>query len=75
MKKLAYGSNVVLVSLTTNEFKLLAGKTYNNVPDGINVSLAEIKNKLDLVSAKKAELLELKNLLSNVISKLDVIGI
>ncbi len=75
MKKLAYGSNVVLVSLTTNEFKLLAGDTYTNVPDGTNVSLATIKSKLDLIAAKEAELLELKNLSTNVVSKLNDIGI
>lgn len=75
MKKIAYGSNVVFVSLTTNEFKLLASKTYNNVPDGTNVSLVPIKNRLDLIAAKDAELLELKNLSASVVSKLSDIGI
>ncbi len=75
MKKLAFGSNVVLVSLTTNEFKLLAGKTHSNVPDGTNVSLASVKNKLDLINDKRAELLELKNLTINVTDKLNTIGI
>ncbi len=75
MKKLAYGSNVILVSLTTNEFKVLAGQTHNSVPDGTNVSLVEVKKKLDLVESKQAELLELKNLLVSVVSKLNDIGI
>ncbi len=75
MKKLAFGSNVVMVSLTPAEFKRLAGKTHNNVPDGTNVSLVSVKNKLDLVDDKQAELAELKTLSTNVVAKLVEIGI
>lgn len=75
MIKLAFGSSVVLVSLTTNEFKLLADKIHSNVPDGTDVSLTSVKHKLDLVDAKQAELLDLKNLSTNVVSKLNAIGI
>jgi hypothetical protein len=75
MKKLAYGNDVVYVTLTTTEFSGLAGKGYSSVPDGTNISLLHIKQKLDLVDAKEAELAELKTLANAVASKIDAIGI
>ncbi|MCK5017543.1 MAG: hypothetical protein KAS32_10790 [Candidatus Peribacteraceae bacterium] len=75
MKKLAYGDGVVYVGLSTVEFSGLAGESYSNVPDGTDISLVAIKQKLDLVDAKVAELLELKQLSQQVVNKLDNIGI
>lgn len=75
MKKLAFGSNVVLVSLTTNEFKLLAGDIHGNIPDGTNITLASVKNKLDLIDDKQSQLSQLKSLSANVVAKLNAIGI
>ncbi len=75
MKKLAYGDGVVYVGLATAEFKGLAGVSYSDVADGEEISLAHIKEKLDLVESKKAELLQLKTLSQNVVNKLDSIGI
>lgn len=75
MKKLAYGDSVVYVGLTTTEFKGLAGQSYSDVPDGTDISLVHIKQKLDLIDAKEAELAELKTLSASVVNKLTEIGI
>ena len=75
MKKLAYGDGVVYVRLTGLEFAGLAGDVYSNIPDGTDVSLVHIKQKLDLVNAKAAQLAELKTLSAQVVSKLDDIGV
>lgn len=75
MKKLAYGDGVVYVGLSTTEFKGLAGQSYSDVPDGTDISLVHIKQKLDLVADKTAELAELKTLSNQVVSKLTAIGI
>jgi len=75
MKKIAYGSGVVIVALTTNEFKVLAGKAYSDVADGTDVSLVSVKNKLDLVEARKGKLADLKQLSGDVVAKLTEIGI
>ncbi len=75
MKKLAYGDGVVIVTLSTLEFSGLAGDVHSNTPDGTEISLVHIKQKLDLVDSKEAELAELKSLSSQVVSKLDAIGI
>ena len=75
MIKLAYGDNKVFVSMTTQEFNGLAGKSYSQVPDGTSVSLARIKTKLDLVDAKTQELSELKTQCQQIVTKLDNIGV
>ncbi len=75
MKKLAYGDGVVYVGLSTVEFLGLAGEAYTTVPDGTDISLVHIKQKLDLVGSKKAELLQLKALLISSTNKLNDIGI
>ena len=75
MKKLAYGNGLVYVGLTGAEFRGLAGRSYNDVPDGEDISLAPIKAKIDLVDSKEAELLELKTIASSVVDKLNQIGI
>ncbi len=75
MKKLAYGDGVVYVSLTALEFAGLAGDTHSNIPDGTSISLTRIKQKLDLVDGKAAELTELKTLSTNVVNKITAIGL
>ena len=75
MKKLAYGDGVVYVGLSTTEFKGLAGQSYSDIDDGEEISLVHIKQKLDLVDSKTAELAELKALSTNVVDKLTAIGI
>lgn len=75
MIKLAYGDNKVIVTMKANEFTGLAGKTPAQVADGTDISLVSIKQKLDLVDSKTAELLELKGLCDQVSSKLNEIGI
>ena len=62
--------------MTTTEFKGLSdGVSYSDVPDGTEISLAKIKQKLGLVDSKKAELLELKTAAKNIVNKLSAIGI
>lgn len=75
MKKLAYGENVVYVSMTDQEFKGLAGKNHGDVTDGTEISLSHIKQKLDLVDAKQAELTELKTVAQSVVAKITAIGL
>ena len=75
MIKLAYGNGKVFVTLTTLEFLGLAREAYSNVADGTDISLVHIKQKLDLVDAKQAELAELKTFCTSVINKLNAIGI
>ncbi len=75
MKKLAYGDSTVYVGMSTSEFKGLAGKAHSEIPDGTDISLVSIKQKLDLVNNKQAELLELKQLSADIINKLTSIGI
>ena len=75
MKKLAYGDGQVYVSLSTMEFLGLAGEAYSSVADGTDISLVHIKQKLDLVDAKQAELAELKTSCTDVVNKLNAIGI
>ena len=75
MIKIGYGSENVIVHLTKQEFKFLADASYSDVPDGTDVSLISIKNKIDLLDSKEAELLDLKNLASSVVQKLTQIGI
>lgn len=75
MKKLAYGDGVVYVGLSTVEFQGLAGLPYSQVPDGTEVSLQPIKQKVDLVDSKGADLTDLKNLSSQVVDKIASIGL
>ncbi len=75
MIKLGYGDGKVIVTLTTTEFKGLAGDSYSDVPDGTDVSLLHIKQKLDLVDTNQAALSQLKTLLTSVVNKLTDIGI
>lgn len=75
MIKVGYGSDKVIVHLTRQEFEFLAGDSYGDVPDGTDTSLAKIKNKMDLIDSKKAELLELKELATLTAQKLSQIGI
>ncbi len=75
MKKLAYGDGVVYVGMTTTAFKGLSGQSYSDVPDGTDISLVSIKQKLDLIASKEAELAELKVLSISVVDKLTAIGI
>ena len=75
MKKLAYGDGEVYCSLSTAEFAGLAGDTHHNISDGTNVSLAAIKQKVDLVDAKTAELADLKTACEGMITKLTTIGV
>lgn len=75
MKKLAYGDGQVYVSLSTVEFSGLAGVAQSTVPDGTDVSLAAIKQKVDLVDSKTAELSNLKASAQDIVNTLDSIGI
>jgi hypothetical protein len=75
MKKLAYGDGQVYVSLSTQEFSGLAGKSYSNVPDGTDISLAPIKQKVDLVDGKAAELTALKTKAQDVVTSITAIGL
>jgi len=75
MIKVGYGSEQVIVHMSRAEFNFLAGETYGNVPDGTDISLTNIKNKMDLIDAKEAELLELKDAATIMVQKLDAIGI
>ena len=75
MKKLAYGDGAVYVSLTTTEFLGLAGESYSSVADGTDISLASIKQKLDLVDSKTAELAALKADAQAMVNTLTSIGI
>lgn len=76
MIKLAYGDGKVIVTLTTTEFKGLAdGVSYSDIPDGTDVSLVHIKQKLDLVDAKEAEIIELKTAAITVVDKITAIGL
>ena len=60
--------------LTPQEFKGLAGKLHSDVPDGDSISLARIKQKLDLVDGKASELAELKTLAESMANKIASIG-
>ena len=75
MIKVGYGSDKVIVHLTKQEFNFLAGESYGHVDDGTDVSLVSVKNKIDLIDSKEAELLELKNSATSVVQKLAQIGI
>ena len=75
MRKLALGDGKVYVTLSLAEFTGLANKTPAEVADGTDISLVSIGQKLDLVDAKEAELAELKTLASNIVYKLNEIGI
>lgn len=75
MKKIANGDGVIIVSMSTQEFERISGKSHGDVVFGENISLSIIKNKLDLVDNKKAELLELKTLATSIASKITAIGI
>ena len=75
MIKIGYGSEKVIVHLTKQEFKFLADASYGDVPDGTDVSLEKVQNKLSLVDAKEAELGELKSLCMAAYNKLNQIGI
>ena len=75
MKKVAYGNNRVFVEMTPQEFAGLAGEVASNIPDGTDISLVVIKQKLELVDNKKAELLELKGDCQSVVNKLTAIGV
>ena len=74
MIKLAYGGGKVFVSLTSQEFRGLAGEPHSGVADGTDISLLPIKQKLDLVDAKEAELKVLKQAAADVVDKLTAIG-
>ena len=75
MIKVGYGSDKVIVHLTRQEFNFLAGESYGNIDDGTDVSLVSVKNKLELIDAKEAELGELKTLCMAAYNKLNQIGI
>jgi len=75
MKKIAFGSGEIIVSLTPTEFNGLAGKSHSGVADGTNVSLVSIKQKIDLVDSKSAELTEVKKTCLELAAKISDIGI
>lgn len=75
MRKLAYGDNVVYVGLSAAEFKGLAGQGYSDVPDGTEISLLPIKQKVDLIDSKGADLTDLKTLSEQVVNKITAIGL
>ena len=75
MKKLAYGDGIVYISLTTTEFSGLSGQSHSSVPDGTDISLVAIKQKLDLLDSKTAELADLKASAQDMVNTLDSIGI
>ena len=75
MIKLAYGNGVVYVSLTSQEFSGLAGESYSSVSDGTDISLVELKQKVDLVDSKNSELASLKSLAQDIVTSLNSIGI
>ena len=75
MKKLAYGDGAVYVSLTTTEFSGLAGVSHSTVSDGTDISLVALKQKVDLVDSKTAELANLKTSAQDMVNTLDSIGI
>jgi hypothetical protein len=56
MKKIGYGSAGVFVTLTPAEFSGLTGKSYSNVPDGTDISLARVKQLANLVKDNKSQL-------------------
>jgi hypothetical protein len=75
MKKIANGDGVVIVGLTTQEFTRLADKSPDDMSFGEDISLLPIKQKLDLIDAKEAELLDVKTAASNLVTKLTAVGI
>ena len=75
MKKIAYGSDVVFVTMTPHEFLGLSGQSYADVEDGTSISLATIKNKIDLVDSKEAVFASLKGVAEQLIDSLDNLGV
>lgn len=75
MKKLGTSENRTIVLLTNTEFTGLAGQTTNNFPDGSEISLVPLKDKLDLVDSNEAELTALKASCQNVIDGITAIGL
>ena len=75
MIKLAYGDSKVYVSLSEQEFQGLAGQSYSNIPDGTTISLVDIKQKLDLVDNKAAELTQVKQQMQQAVSTITSIGL
>jgi hypothetical protein len=75
MIKVGTGSGNVIVLLSNAEFKVMAGSDAGNVPDGTDISLLPVKNKIDLVDSKTAELAEIKTLSASMVQKLTEIGI
>lgn len=75
MRKIANGDGEIIVGMTIPEFERISGSDHGDIALGESVSLASIKNKLDLIDAKQAELSQLKTLSASVVSKLTEIGV
>lgn len=74
MKKLGTTDGKAIVILNSVEFSGLAGKTISSTPDGTDISLAKIKEKLDLYDANVDELATVKQKCNELITSIDNAG-